>query len=202
MSRIRCFLVVLLSATLPCPGGAPHAQALFDGVDAGMSMEQLLASVPGAVVPEPPPSLHPGDLERVRIEGLQLGGHGFIGHAYYRGDALSQLTLSLAHRDLPPDEALAAYDAVLAELVARHGPPSRSEDFLDDPQAPEREARWQVPGLGITLLYIGNSDGRGGYLSLLNVVFKPLAEETGRQARPSACGGCVRMGPVYAGACR
>ena len=174
MPRIRGPLLVLLSATLPCPGGAPHAQALFGGVDAGMNVEQLLASVPGAVVPEPAQSLYRGDLERVRIEGLQLGGHGFTGHAYYRDGALSQLTLGLARRDLPPDEALAAYDAVLAELVVRHGPPSRSEDFLDDPQAPEREARWQAPGQEITLLYIGNSDGKGGYLSLLNVVFKPV----------------------------
>jgi len=165
-------LAPLLAAWLPAIDA--QAQELFGGVDARMTPEQVIATVPGASVPATPTKLYGGDREQVRIDELRIGGHAFTGSVYYGENGLSQLTLALNRRDLPPPEALAAYDAVLAELAARHGPPSRSEDFLDDPQAPEREARWQAPGQDVTLLYIGNSDGKGGYLSLLNVVFKPV----------------------------
>ncbi len=168
------FLAPMLAALLPA--AAAQAQELFGGVHARMTPEQIIAAVPGASVPATPAMLHGGDREHVRIHELHIGGHAFTGSVYYGENGLSQLTLNLNRRDLPPTEALATYDAVLAELAERHGPPTRSEDFLDDPQAPEREARWQATGQEIMLLYIGNSDGRGGYLSLLNVVFRPVPE--------------------------
>ena len=161
-------------ALLSCPSGTVRAQSLFAGVRADMTAAQLLATVPGAGVPTAPRRLHGGDRERVRIDGLHLGGHAFIGRAYYRDGRLSQLSLDLARRDLPPAAALAAYDAVLADLEAGHGAPSHRRDFLDDPLAPEREARWRSRDADITLLYLGNGDGSGRFLSVLNVVFRPL----------------------------
>jgi len=168
---IRLLAPVL--ATL-LPAAVVQAQALFGGVDTRMTPEQVIATLPGASVPATPAKLHGGEREQVRIDELRIGGHAFTGSVYYGENGLSQLMLNLSRRDLPPAEALAVYDAVLAELSTRHGPPARSQDFLDDPQAPEREARWQAPGQDIALLYIGNSDGKGGYLSLLNVLFRPV----------------------------
>jgi hypothetical protein len=134
--------------------------------------------VPGAGVPAEPRHLQGGDEERVSIQGLRLGGHEFVGRVYYRDDQLSPLMLDLVRRDLPQTQtqalALATYDAVLAAMTARHGTPSRQQDFLDDPLAPEREARWRSPDADIVLLYLGNGDGRGRFLSLLNVVFRPV----------------------------
>lgn len=168
------FFAPMLAALLPA--ATAQAQELFGGVHAGMTPVQIITAVPGASAPATPAMLHGGDREQVRIHELHIGGHAFTGSVYYGENGLSQLTLNLNRRDLPPTEALAAYDAVLAELAERHGPPTRSEDFLDDPQAPEREARWQAAGQEVTLLYIGNSDGSGDYLSLLNVVFRPAPE--------------------------
>jgi len=170
----RQVTAALVLALLLCRSEAAQAQALFAGVRAGMTAEQVLAAVPGAGVPAEPRHLQGGDEERVSIQGLRLGGHEFVGRVYYRDDQLSQLMLDLVHRDLPPTQALAAYDAVLAAMTARHGTPSRQQDFLDDPLAPEREARWRSPDADIVLLYLGNGDGRGRFLSLLNVVFRPL----------------------------
>ena len=148
---------------------AAVAQELWQGAEVGMTVEDIAALHPNAVVPPDPSRLGTGAIERLRIANFQVSGEIADVAFYFAGESLNQVTLSFdvkSHSD-----AKYAFDNIYRLLIVKYGDPSIKENG-----SVGRKSEWYLSnGVNITLLSFESTIT----IPLLNLVYQSkLAKES------------------------
>lgn len=141
---------------LVAAGGEPAALPVpVDGAQGwqrlrwGMTVDEVLAAVPGSVRIEPAPRLADGNVVAVGLDRLEVATAAFRVRFIFEGPGLALVSLRTA-----PDRYAdgAAFDAVARHLEASWGAPSevtRDADLVE-----LRQTRWQLGRSTVDLKYI------------------------------------------------
>jgi len=133
-------------AAIPAPGdGAPG----WGRLRWGMTADEVLAAVPGAVRLEPALRLADGNLVAVGMDRLEVASTAFRLRFVFDGNGLALLSLRT-----PPERYAdgVAFDAVARHLEARWGPPDRAA--RDAGLVEMRQTRWRLGPSTVDLEYI------------------------------------------------
>ena len=85
-----CVLGVVLGQCL-----TSQAQALWSTTRSGMSLEDVRKVVPGTHAPSNPERFGDGTREYLRLDNVEVVGHPFSAHFYFKEGKLSQVTLGM-----------------------------------------------------------------------------------------------------------
>ncbi len=134
------------TASIPAPvDGAPGWQRLRWG----MTVDEVLAAVPGSVRTEPAVRLADGNAIGAGLDRVEVAAAAFRVRFIFEGPGLALVSLRTA-----PDRYAdgAAFDAVARHLEARWGAPS--EATRDAELVELRQTRWQLGRSTVDLKYI------------------------------------------------
>ncbi|HTO07064.1 MAG TPA: hypothetical protein VMR86_08385 [Myxococcota bacterium] len=115
----RLAALVLSLATLASAQVA-RAQSLWGPTQYGMSVAQVRESVPGVLKSASPSKLGDGALGLLEKPGIALVGHTFTALFYFKGERLSQVTLTLAESS-DFSSALLVFESLTDALRAKYG---------------------------------------------------------------------------------
>lgn len=145
MRAIMTLLVLL--AWLP----TASAQALWQGSEYGMSLDQVQALFPDAAPPDVPGELTGGVVEGLRGKTVDIAGRRFTPMFFFKGSQLSQVNLRLASEGNAAGAAL-AFDDLFQVLRVKYGAElAREERAVGGMRS--REATWLSGKTDISLNY-------------------------------------------------
>jgi hypothetical protein len=117
MTKLIRFLIAVVLFTA-CT--LASAQSLWGGADYGMSVSQVRSAVKGAVTPDKPGHLGDGAEELLKVANVEIVNQRFDAHFYFKGQKLSQVTLSL----IPEREfhgLMLVFDSLTDALRSKYG---------------------------------------------------------------------------------
>lgn len=152
---IHGLAVLALAAAAGGTGESPPIPAPIDGVAGwerlrwGMTVDEVLATLPGSVRIEPAVRLADGNAVAAGLDRLEAAATAFQVRFVFEGPGLALVSLRT-----PPDRYAdgAAFDAVARHLESRWGPPA---EVTSDRELIElRQARWRLARSAVDLKYI------------------------------------------------
>ncbi len=161
---VVCFVIVGWTAQ-------SFAQVLWRDVRHGMTVDEVIAAVPGTVALEGGDTLGPDNpaTELLRFHKFTLADKEFQ-TAFFFSDktrGLVQVTL-LPENDLPFGELKVVADSLVAEFRAKYGKELSFEDVSPSQPVPQLEATWVAGDVGITIVAFDV----GGTAGVLNVNYR------------------------------
>lgn len=99
---------------------AAHAQALWGGTVYGMSVDEVKAAVGGAIDVVDGGKLQGGEVERLKVDNVQIVGKNFSARFFFAGQRLHQVSLSPTE-DLTLTSAELTVDRLIEALRSRYG---------------------------------------------------------------------------------
>ena len=157
-----CFFLVICAVILF--SFAAYAQELWRGTTYGMSVDQVRATIPGAITPKSKPGTFPtGEVELLRLENVEVVSKRFVARFYFKQKRLCQVTID--NEEIPTSAMLPVFDDLCNALCAKYGRElSRKVDNFGT-IATSAKAEWLSGRTNITIFAIGVV-GEKSYLSI------------------------------------
>ncbi len=134
---------------------AAHAQDLWNGASAGMTLEQVRGTIPVAGQGQ---LIDRGGDQVLRVTNLRAGGHDAVAMFDFASGGLRSVELRLSPG---PGESSLEPDTVRSQLISKYGPPAACG-------ADDDRCDWQSRSTDITLL--GPRSTQGGSVT---IVYRP-----------------------------
>jgi hypothetical protein len=159
------FKVFLTTTLLFLPCLQSSAQSLWRESEYGMTPIQVQSKFSGAKAPDTPGTLHGGAIELLRLSGVEIVGRQFKAPFYFKGERLTQVTVSLADKETSHGAKL-VFDSLAEVLRAKYG--SELSQEVGHGIMESRKSTWLSGETNITLYYnsIGDSD------PILNLIYQ------------------------------
>lgn len=148
-----------------------QAQALWQNTAVGMTLAEVQKRYPAATPPVSSPArIQTGAIEKLRLDGVEVGLRRFHAQFLFKDDRLTQVTLAL---DDPPgfSGAEVIFTTLLDQLRTKYGPEfslHRDRSVLSTILA-----TWHHGGTNINLMCLGV----GTSPATLNVIYRSMAAE-------------------------
>ena len=125
------------------------AQLLWQGANAGMSVDQVRSAVPDAKpTANSRQTILDGSVELLRIEEVPINDQNFVASFYLHQSGLRQVSLSLTNQ---PWSALEnSFQNLLVLLRSKHGPETRHDQIVGG-ERKTLEARWNTSGTTVSM---------------------------------------------------